>query len=955
MESPAPTSASFPSKQVNPKDAADSSHPAADELRVKRQSLRLRPSQHLENAEPPSPLRDTSLPSISTTKSPKMSLFSLFSRPKVEKLRGYTERGLEVPPPPPAKDLRKTASTPNLVAHIQQANEPPAPRPPPSPAATAPVKSKSRLKFSEPTKPTVRDIRTGPFEPPPLFQAYPQSIKDGSLEVSVLSVEAATHKSKGRKVETTDENASINTRHTRSALKHVANGGNGHVELPQKIFVLITSGYLLQYAESGPANRLPEKILHLGSDSAAFASDLIPGRHHVLQVSQAVNQEGGLLAHSTSIFSKLGIRSAATRRMTSSFLLVMPSATEMESWMTAIRREIAALGGKQCNLDAIAATDSDSAGTTSELQKTPSHRYQVKRNPSKVERLTSPTQTSASVPAKPVDGVDSDSDAATIEGIELEASKLDEDGKEAVNRERALSDVPSMSSSASPSVAQSQLNNIRSSESNSVRTSNTSQAGTFSSPAATSQTSSVAGSPPAERPLNEGAAKTIEHTSPKKASVRSLASYSMSWRRSGVPLALQKPGALQPILNISPSRPNFDIIEESPVVGKIPPTTITGSPNKTLTAARSEPNLRTGPQASSKRDSKTPSPPPVPSVPATVTPYSQQPKTTTECPPADPAQTSTPVASRRTSIQSISTQHSAANPVRSVDTSKGKRISFSMPLKVNPSGVHAQPSVVSNSRRTSQIYDPDAPGDTPTVHVLSAKVDAPKRTSYSQRISASPSATLPNTPSPNSRYSLLPGTVNTSPAMPTRPAPSPTNISMFAGTMQAQAYTAPLRRPASLQVRSDMAPFLSSVRNSQTGQIDARAIPIRGMKPSRSASNVAALAAHHENTKNFRATTPTVPEEADQAMPLPERAMSPLPPRAGSRTSMRRGAKTRSYMPELDFGIPVVGLGPPAPPPSAPLPLPPPASRPTSPSPAAGHATSTSGIEAVAGLGIRVS
>ncbi|KAK3056807.1 hypothetical protein LTR09_002600 [Extremus antarcticus] len=901
-----------------------------------------------------------------------MSLFNLFSRPKVEKQRGYGERGFEAPPPLPAKDLRKTASTPNLL-HVQQeqANESSTHLPPPSPAATAPLKSKSRLKFAETTKP---NKRTGPFTPPPLFQAYPQSMKDGCIEVSTMSVEAATHKSKGWKADAAAESSSIDTKRSRSALKHVANGGSGH-ELPQKIFVLVTSGYLLQYAESGPSNRLPEKILHLSKDSAAFASDLLPGKHYVLQVSQAVNQEGGLVANSGNIFFKLGLRSAAARRMTSSFLLVMPSAKEMESWMTAIRREIVALGGKQLDADPVRPTTRDPASALREIKKTPSHRYQVKRNPSKVERLTSPSQDAASSPSALAEDNTSDSDTATIDNIEIEASKLGEDAKDATTRERALSDVPSMSSSTAPSVEQSQLNNIRSSESNSVRTSHTSHAGTLSSPAANSQPSSVAGSPPTERPLKEAIAETGERTSPQKPNPRSLASYSMNWRRSGVPLALQKSGTLPPVLNMSPGTPKFAVIEESPVTGRNSPGSTNPSPKKSLTAVRSEPNLHSVSRIDSKRESKASSPPPVPSVPSAVTTSPPRPESTTESLPSGSIRSSDIAQNRRISLQPLATQSTATKqaPVRTLDANRGKRISFSMPLKVNPSGIHSQPSSAGTSRRSSQLHEPDAAGDTPAVHILAAKVDAPPRTSNSQRLSVSPSTAPLGTPTPRSRYSLIPPPITitaiTSPVMPTRPPPSPINGHLTSALTRAQSDVAPLRRPTSLQVRSDMAPFLSSVRNSQTGQIDARAIPIRGMKPSRSANNVAALATHHENAEGFRSTTPKVPEEADQAMPLPERAMSPLPPRAGSRTSIRKGLKTRSSLPELDFGIPVVGLGPPAPPPSAPLPPPPPGSRPTSPPPSGplpslppgSRPTSpmqlpaANGIDAVAGLGIRVS
>ncbi|KAK5175563.1 uncharacterized protein LTR77_000702 [Saxophila tyrrhenica] len=943
------------SKRLSPQDTVDwplnsPASSATESTRKKRQSLRLRPSQYFENAEPPSPLRDTSLRSESRPKAPKMSLFNLFSRPKVERQRGYAERGLDVPQPQPAKDLRKTASTPNLFANVQQDNEALTQHSAPSPAATAPPRSKSRLKFAEATKPSFREGKTGPFEPPPLFQAYPQSMKDGCLGVSTMSVETAMHKSKGRKVEKTDENSSIDTRRSRATLRH----GKDDLELPRKIFVLVTSGYLLQYAETGPSNRLPEKILHLSKDSAAFASDLVPGKHYVLQVSQAVDQQGAMVANSGSIFSKLGLRSAAARRMTSGFLLVLPSAKEMESWMTAIKREIVDLGGQDTDPDA-AKPITRAPEAADALKKTPSHRYQVKRNPSKVDRLTSPTKEPDLSLPELEDDIDSDTDTATIDGIEIEASKLDDDSKEVAPRKRAVSDVPSISSSAAHSVDQTQLNNIRNSESNSARTSHTSQAGTFSSPVATSQPSSIAGSPPAEKPL--AVADTGEQPSPQKSSGRSLASYSMNWRRSGVPLAMHKSGTLPPVLNVSPGKPKFAVIEESPITGKNPPLPINSSikvpsPKKNLTAARSEPNLHVASQFNNKGNSEVPPPPPVPSAPpvAGAGPPPQPETAKAVDQPAESTQSQSNVPQRRMSLQPLATQHSVTRPPtsRPIDPNRGKRISFSMPLKINPSGIHSQPDSTGNNRRASQLHDPDTAGESPIVHTLTAKVDGSQPSAFSNWPSPPPSTALPNTPTPRSRYSLVPAPT-TLPAIPVRPAPFPTGLQTHSAPAQPHSNTNTLRRPASLQVRSDFAPFLSSVRNAQTGQIDARAIPIRGMKPSRSASNVAQLATH---SRGLRSTTPTVPEEADQAMPLPDRALSPNLPRPGSRTGSRRGLKTRSSLPELDFGLPVVGLGPPAPPPNAPLPPPPPGSRPTSPSQ---HGQVTNGIEAVAGLGIRVS
>jgi hypothetical protein len=114
----------------------------------------------------------------------------------------------------------------------------------------------------------------------------------------------------------------------------------------KKIYVLVTSGYLLQYAGEGSFDRLPERMLHLGKDSAAFASDLIPGCHWVLQVSAAMDQDGATASDSRSLLSRFPFRGPEKRR-TSTVLMVFEGADDMDSWIACLRREIEALGGKK--------------------------------------------------------------------------------------------------------------------------------------------------------------------------------------------------------------------------------------------------------------------------------------------------------------------------------------------------------------------------------------------------------------------------------------------------------------------------------------------------------------------------------------------------------------------------------------------------------------------------------
>jgi hypothetical protein len=138
------------------------------------------------------------------------------------------------------------------------------------------------------------------WDPPPLFQAYPQAIKHATLAASTSSADVILRLSKKNgllpddNLQTTEEGETdqdatakkaekAKTKHRRQLSGPASKG-----DWTQKIFILVTSGYILQYAGEGTFDRLPEKMMQLGTESVAFASDAIPGKHWVLQVSQAV-------------------------------------------------------------------------------------------------------------------------------------------------------------------------------------------------------------------------------------------------------------------------------------------------------------------------------------------------------------------------------------------------------------------------------------------------------------------------------------------------------------------------------------------------------------------------------------------------------------------------------------------------------------------------------------------
>ncbi|PSS25584.1 hypothetical protein M430DRAFT_204184 [Amorphotheca resinae ATCC 22711] len=197
------------------------------------------------------------------------------------------------------------------------------------------------------------------WDPPPLFQAYAQAIKHAQLSASTLSADAIlrlrNHKRNNslrgedgrRDGEVQGQAAARRNERARSKHRRQLSGSMSRAEWTEKVFVLVPSGYLLQYSGEGAFDRLPEKMLQLGKDSVAFASDVIPGRHWVLQISQSMDADGTPAADSRSLLSRLTFRGAEYRRTATSFLLVLDSAEEMDSWIAAVRREIEALGGKR--------------------------------------------------------------------------------------------------------------------------------------------------------------------------------------------------------------------------------------------------------------------------------------------------------------------------------------------------------------------------------------------------------------------------------------------------------------------------------------------------------------------------------------------------------------------------------------------------------------------------------
>lgn len=233
------------------------------------------------------------------------------------------------------------------------------------------------------------------WDPPPLFQVYPQAVRHATLRAptlcaeSILRLNAERNSSSNQRMEsyTPEFNATKPPKEKKlkrpSTLDMLSKG-----EWTDKTFVLATSGYFLQYAGQGPSDRLPEKIMPLSKESAAFASDAIPGKPYVLQISQVSDEDGTLDTEaSRSMFRSLGLRSQM-KRSTSSFLLVFESPEELSAWMVAVRKEIQAMGGKEYRPDEF--RKPVEVESIQQLHQRPSQRYLVQRNPDRFSPIPDP-------------------------------------------------------------------------------------------------------------------------------------------------------------------------------------------------------------------------------------------------------------------------------------------------------------------------------------------------------------------------------------------------------------------------------------------------------------------------------------------------------------------------------------------------------------------------------------
>lgn len=325
----------------------------------------------------------------------KSSLRSLFSRDKPTRAATAPDRKLD--------EIDEAQQTTAQTVTV--------PNTPLSPGILTPKTTASTPALASPTTPRARlkTARTPPIEPkpppkeqygwkpPPLLQAYPQAIKHECLSAPAMSTDSilrlhATMNKSGAEDGRAGKSGHDESGHAmwkkkeQKERRHLRtlSGTINKVEWSKKIYVLATTGYILQYAGEGKNDRLPEKMLQLGPQSVAFASDAIPGKHWVLQVSRDPAADAGPAPPEPPKpkFARFGFHRSPARRLARSFLLVFDNPDSMISWLMAVRAEIEARGGPK-----FTAEKHSDEGAEPQLRSKTSVRQMVKKDPHRVSSL----------------------------------------------------------------------------------------------------------------------------------------------------------------------------------------------------------------------------------------------------------------------------------------------------------------------------------------------------------------------------------------------------------------------------------------------------------------------------------------------------------------------------------------------------------------------------------------
>ncbi|KAM3499890.1 hypothetical protein MY10362_006893 [Beauveria mimosiformis] len=297
-------------------------------------------------------------------KSSKRSLRHIFSRSKLTKdkvdLPATASPVTQSDLPPTQSATTDKQSTPNV--YIPLLSEPQESLSASAKRASSVPRARSLRRQSHAALPPVLPSRKASFqdnvsheslaawEMPPLFKAFPQTIRQATLPAVTMSTEMVLRlHEKNITAAIAAEQLTIEERNLKEKAKkkHGKNPSLSNLQWTTKIYLLTTSGHLLQYSGSGNYDRLPEKVLKLSHTSAAFVTDCIPGKHWVLQASSNTDQDAGTpTTESKSILSKLSIL-GGEKRETANMLMVFENPSDLDSWMFTLRGEIEKLGGKR--------------------------------------------------------------------------------------------------------------------------------------------------------------------------------------------------------------------------------------------------------------------------------------------------------------------------------------------------------------------------------------------------------------------------------------------------------------------------------------------------------------------------------------------------------------------------------------------------------------------------------
>lgn len=225
------------------------------------------------------------------------------------------------------------------------------------------------------------------WDPIPFFQAWPQSVRTATLPACVQAdhlLKVHYKKETPPQINHPDLGDEMAMLVEMAKKRHRRNSSSLKLDWTAKTYVLVASGYLMQYACEGAHDRLPEKVVQLTKDSAAFASDVIPGRHWVLQVSSVFEDGPSTSQDTRSLFGKFGLRDKEKRQV-SDILMVFENAEDMETWMTLLRREIELFGGK-APLTEVGTPRLDDESTRGSSPTSPTQRPVAKKDPSRFTR-----------------------------------------------------------------------------------------------------------------------------------------------------------------------------------------------------------------------------------------------------------------------------------------------------------------------------------------------------------------------------------------------------------------------------------------------------------------------------------------------------------------------------------------------------------------------------------------